>query len=81
MICTVVLSSSVIGEFGADRTATGAAAAPEQSVQNNKNSNNDAQEKVKEIDSSMAALQLSFGVLEISESPLVRVRNQLKELM
>ncbi|EDW19328.2 biogenesis of lysosome-related organelles complex 1 subunit 6 isoform X2 [Drosophila mojavensis] len=74
---------SVIGELDGDRTGTGAVAAPEKSVKNNKNNNNTSlsQGKVDEIDCSMSALQLSFGVLEIAESPLVRVRNQLKELI
>ncbi|XP_017957301.1 biogenesis of lysosome-related organelles complex 1 subunit 6 [Drosophila navojoa] len=72
---------SVIGELKADHTATGAVAAPKKSVKNNKNNNSEVQRKVDEIDCSTAALQLSFGVLEIAESPLVRVRNQLKELI
>lgn len=72
-----MLSFSVIGELEADRTASGAVAAPENSV----NSNNNVQVKADENGCNLAALQMSFGVLQIAEPPLVRVRAQLKELM
>ncbi|XP_023160963.1 biogenesis of lysosome-related organelles complex 1 subunit 6 [Drosophila hydei] len=68
---------SVIGELEADRTASGAVAAPENSV----NSNNNVQVKADENGCNLAALQMSFGVLQIAEPPLVRVRAQLKELI
>ncbi|XP_064551557.1 biogenesis of lysosome-related organelles complex 1 subunit 6 [Drosophila montana] len=65
--------NSVIDQLDADRTVTGAAASlPE---------NNNKLVKTDHNECSMAALQMSFGVLEIAEPPLVRIRAQLKELI
>ncbi|XP_030565578.1 biogenesis of lysosome-related organelles complex 1 subunit 6 [Drosophila novamexicana] len=64
--------NSVIDQLDADRTVSGAAVVPE---------NNNKLVKTDDNGCSMAALQMSFGVLEIAEPPLVRVRAQLKELI
>ncbi|XP_034480772.1 biogenesis of lysosome-related organelles complex 1 subunit 6 [Drosophila innubila] len=68
--------NSVINQLDADHVANNAVPGAEHS-----NNNSSRQTVAGENECSLAALQLSHGILQIAEPPLARARGQLKELI
>ncbi|KAH8388882.1 hypothetical protein KR215_004979, partial [Drosophila sulfurigaster] len=69
---------SVINQLDVDRAVSSDGIADEQASNNN---NDIVQTVAGENECSLAALQLSYGLLQIAEPPLARARGQLKELI